>query len=183
MQHHLHFPWSLITLLLQLSILRARFHLPSQWAHTTPSRSALIQPATKFYWFSFLQFSHAQGSDPYLLGLQQRHVGSLPLTPPGQPCSQACFLLWLWFPCLESCSLWSIPQGQWDDRSRSLAILLIHDVTGPKGKKKICSLVCTPSSALCPLASCSTSYSLCLEVHHQSSYLGALTLLFPELGT
>ena len=117
----------------------------SQWAHTIHSRSALIQLATKFYWFSFLQLSHAQGSSPHLLGLLQRQVGSSPLVPPGKPRSHASFLLWLWFPCLGSCSLWSILQWQWDDLSRPLTILFIHDFTWPK-EKTICSLSCTQSS-------------------------------------
>lgn len=156
------------------------FHLPRQWAHTTHSRSALIQPATTFYWFSFLKFSHAQGSNPHLVGLQQWQVGSI--MPPGQPCAQACFLLWLWFPCLESCSLWSVLQWQWDDLSRSLTILLVHDVTWPKGRKYLLPFMYTKLYSLCPLAACSMSDSVqqCLT---KFPTLMPWLMLFPELGT
>lgn len=161
----------------------------SQWAPTIHSRSALNQPATKFYWVSFLKFSHAQGSHPHLSGLLQRQVGSSSLMPPGKPCSHASFLLWLWFPCLESCSLWSILQWQWDDLFGSLTILFIHDFTWPK-EKTICSLSCTQSSAFSvhsPPAACHT-YSL--AARHKVSYLDALThavprawdIFFPLLG-
>lgn len=98
--------------------------------------------------------------------------------PPGQPCAQACFLLWLWFPCLESCSLWSVLQWQWDDLSRSLTILLVHGVTWPKKEENICSLSCTQSSTLCPLRRLQ-HVRLCSRCC-QISYLDALTYAVPR---